>query len=72
MISLPYDIAQLSISERIQLVEDIWDSLVIAPEQLPVSETQQEELDRRMEAYGDNSERGISWQELQARIKSRP
>ena len=33
-------ILQLSVAERIQLVEDIWDSIVAAPESLPTLETQ--------------------------------
>src|SRR5205823_6409693 len=40
------DILQLSISERIQLVEEIWDTIVDAPEQLLLTEAQRAELDR--------------------------
>lgn len=41
-------ILQLSIAERIQLVEDIWDSIATAPEALPVTQAQRDELDRRV------------------------
>ena len=45
------DILELSVAERIQLVEDIWDSIAAAPETVPLNEDQKKELDRRLEAY---------------------
>ena len=45
------NILQLSVSERIQLVEDIWDSILLVPESVELSDKQKEELDRRLEAY---------------------
>ena len=33
------DILELTVSERIQLVEDIWDSTASVPEAVPVTET---------------------------------
>jgi putative addiction module component (TIGR02574 family) len=54
------DIERLSLTERIQLVQDIWDGIAAAPEQLPVTEAQQQELDRRLDAYQRNPQGGIS------------
>jgi putative addiction module component (TIGR02574 family) len=71
MVSTLLDIEQLSISERIQLAEDIWDSIIAAPEQLTVTDEQRQELDRRVEAYHQNPQEGTTWQEVQARIKNR-
>ena len=48
---LKFDIAELSIAERIQLAEDLWDSILEQQEQLPLSPAQQQELDRRLENY---------------------
>ncbi len=62
--AVPADIMQLSISERIQLVEDIWDSITLAPEQVVLSEAQRRELDRRLERYRRDPEAGVSWQNL--------
>jgi putative addiction module component (TIGR02574 family) len=39
------DVLQLSVSERIQLVEDIWDSLVEIPRPVTLTDAQREELD---------------------------
>lgn len=65
---LNIDIERMSIAERIQLVEDLWDSIVAHPETLPVTATQQQALDRRLEKYRQNPEAGSSWQAVKARI----
>ena len=64
------DILQLSIAERIQLVEDIWDSIVAFPEALPLTEAQRQELDRRLQAHAQNPDEGISWDELKKKIRN--
>jgi putative addiction module component (TIGR02574 family) len=50
------EILELSPSERLQLLEAIWDSLVEVPEAIPVSQEMREELDRRLESYYRNPE----------------
>lgn len=45
------DILDLSISERIQLVEDIWDSIACVPESIQLSGEHKVELERRLDAY---------------------
>jgi len=45
------DFLELSVSERIQLVEDIWDSIAAVPDSVPLTEEQKEELGRRLSAY---------------------
>jgi len=63
------DILQMSVAERIQLVEDIWDSIAASPELLPVTEAQREELDRRLHAHDQNPGEGISWDELIEKVR---
>jgi putative addiction module component (TIGR02574 family) len=58
------EILQLTIAERIQLAEDIWDSVAAFPEAIPLTDVQKEELDRRLQAYTTNPNEGISWDEL--------
>ena len=41
---------RLSIPERLQLVEEIWDSIAPSLEQLPLTQEQRDELDRRLAA----------------------
>ena len=43
------EILELSVAERIQLVEDIWDSIAADPERLPLPAEQAAGLDRRLD-----------------------
>jgi len=45
------DILKLSIAERIELIGDIWDSIAEVPEAVPLTEAQEAELDRRLDAH---------------------
>lgn len=61
---------KLSVSERIQLAEDIWDSIAIVPEALSLTDAQRDELDRRLEDYHKNPGSGSPWQEVKRRIQA--
>jgi putative addiction module component (TIGR02574 family) len=63
-------ILQLSISERIQLVEDIWDSIASIPDAVNLTPDQKEELDRRIAKYRQNPETGIPWAALRDQLLS--
>ena len=64
------DILELSIAERIQMVEDIWDSIAAVPEAVPLSEELKKELDRRLEAYHLNPDAGSPWIAVRERLRS--
>jgi putative addiction module component (TIGR02574 family) len=64
------DILQLSISERLQLVEEIWDTIADATEELPLSQAQREEIDRRLESYEQRPEAGLPWREALDKIRA--
>ena len=63
------ELLELSISERIQLVEDLWDSIVAVPEAVPLTELQKEELDRRLDAYHKDPDAGSPWELVRERIR---
>ncbi len=65
------DILDLSVSERIQLVQDIWDSIAQVPESVSLSDEEKAEIDRRLDAYHNNPNAGSPWSFVQERIKSR-
>jgi putative addiction module component (TIGR02574 family) len=65
------DILNLSISERIQLVEDIWDSIVELPEAVTLTDDQKRELDNRLDAYRRDPNKGSPWEEVRRRIQKR-
>ena len=62
------DIERLSVAERIQLVEDIWDSIAASPGSLPLTDAQCVELDARLETQRQQPQEGVSWPELKARL----
>jgi putative addiction module component (TIGR02574 family) len=61
---------ELTLSEKLQLVEDLWDSIALVPEQIPVLDWQKEELARRKAAYLQNPDSGSSWEAAKERIRS--
>ena len=62
------DLLGLPVSERLQLVEDLWDSIAEVPEAIELSEDQRTELDRRLAAYHEDPETGSPWNEVKERI----
>jgi len=65
------DILNLSVSERIQLVQDIWDSIAEVPDSVPLTDDQKAELDRRLGAYHRDPNAGSPWSVVPERFKSR-
>jgi putative addiction module component (TIGR02574 family) len=65
------DILGLSVSERIQLVQDIWDSIAEVPDSVPLTDAQKAELDRRLDAYHRDPNAGSPWSVVRKRFKSR-
>jgi putative addiction module component (TIGR02574 family) len=64
------EILALPVEDRMRLVEAIWDSILVAPEALPLTEWQKEELDRRLDDLEKNPEAGLTLQEVFARIRA--
>jgi putative addiction module component (TIGR02574 family) len=62
------DVLELPVSERLKLVEAIWDSIADAPETLALNEAQRAELDRRLEEYERDPGAGSPWSEVKSRI----
>jgi putative addiction module component (TIGR02574 family) len=62
------DVAGLSVAERIQFVEDVWDSIAEMPDQVELPEALRQELDRRLAAYHRNPDEGSPWLSVKQRI----
>jgi putative addiction module component (TIGR02574 family) len=64
------ELLQLSPAERLQLVEDLWDS--IEPGDLaPLTDEQKREIERRYEDHVRNPARSSKWQNVKARLLAR-
>ena len=60
---------KLSISERIQLVEDIWDSIAAeAPDTVELSPDQKAELHRRAAAHRADPSTSVPWEQVRAKL----
>jgi len=65
------DISSLSVPERIQLAEDLWDSIAAADADIPLTPAQVEELDRRLDDLERNPDAGVPWEVARARLEER-
>lgn len=61
----------LTPSEKLQLVEALWDDLATTPEMIPVHDWQSEELERRAEKLRNEPGSALSWDEVKRRIRGR-
>ena len=64
------DIRELSVEERLELVGEIWDSIIEETDPCELSDEQKAELDRRISAHRDNPKAGSTWAEVKARLKA--
>jgi putative addiction module component (TIGR02574 family) len=62
------DTLDLSIPERIQLVEDIWDTIAAGVDAVELSDEEKQIIDDRLEAYHRNPNEGSSWENVIRRI----
>ena len=65
------DTLELSIPERIQLVEDIWDTIAAQTDSLELTEDEKEIIDKRLETYHNNPDSGSPWNEVYERITAK-
>jgi putative addiction module component (TIGR02574 family) len=61
-------ILRLPLEERLQLVEEIWDSIAAKPADVPVPDWHKAELDRRLD--GPEPGPGLTWDEVRAKLRS--
>ena len=60
---------ELPIAERLQLVEDLWDSIAAQRENHPVPQAVMTELLARKAAFGADPSTGIPWSEVKRRLR---
>ena len=64
-----FGLDQLSVAERILLVEELWDSIASTPEAFALTDAHRHDLDRRLDRYRDNPKAGSSWEDVKARLQ---
>jgi len=62
------ELLELPVADRLRLVEEIWESIVAAPESLALSDAQRRELDRRLKLHQENPEAAEPWESIRSRL----
>ena len=65
------DLKHLPLAERVQLVEDLWDSIAAELEAIPISDSVKVEMDRRLEEYLKDPSTAVSYEAVKRRMKDR-
>ena len=64
------DIKHLTRDERLELIEQLWDSLAGTPGDLALTDAQRNELDRRLDEMDRDNTLGIPWDEVVGQIRT--
>jgi len=65
------DLKHLPLAQRVQLVEDLWDSIAAELESMPPSDSLKREMNRRLEEYLKDPKSAVSYEEVRRRMKER-
>lgn len=64
-------IDRMSIADRLELIEAIWDSVADHPDEIPLTEAQKQELDRRLDAHRADPGKAIPWEVIKEEALAR-
>ena len=64
-------IDHLGIDERLALIEELWDSIAEDSADVPLTDAQRTELERRIADHEANPDDVVSWEEVKASISER-
>ncbi len=62
---------QLPVSERLEIIEQLWDSIASNEKTIPVPQWQKEELAQRKARFVENPDRASDWEEALHRLRGR-
>jgi putative addiction module component (TIGR02574 family) len=66
-----YGIDRLLVSERITVVQDIWDSIAAETEKYALTPSQCDEIDRRLASHESNPQVAIPWEQVESEALAR-
>jgi putative addiction module component (TIGR02574 family) len=69
--ALRKELLQLSTAEKLELVEELWDSIPEADEALKLTPEQRGDLDHRLAEADADPNGGVPWEEARERIRQR-
>ncbi len=59
-------IDRLTVTERLALVQEIWDSIAAEVEKAPITEAERQEIERRLAAHRANPTAAVPWEQVEA------
>ena len=65
------EVLRLPLTERLRLVEAIWNSIAADSTAMPLTEPQRAELDRRLAEHEASPDDVVAWEEIKAAITKR-
>lgn len=68
------DLLKLDVAERLELIEELWDSIASDPasaSQLPLSDAEKDLIDARLKEHAAKPEGARPWAEVRAEIRNR-
>ena len=57
-------ILELPAEERLEIAQEIWESVFDHPQAIPLTNAQKEELERRWQAFERNPDEGEPWEDV--------
>ena len=69
--ALREELFKLSAAERLELIEELWDSLAEDDAALALTDEQREDLERRLAEADADPRGGSPWEEVRERIRNR-
>ena len=70
MTALAQSLSTLPIEEKLQLVWDLWDSIT-DQSKIPVKAEDIQEMERRLDEYESDGDKGETWEVVRERIRAR-
>ncbi len=62
---------KLSNAEKIELAEELWESVIEDQNNVEITNEQRKELDKRLAQYELDKDEGDSWELIRARVSNR-
>jgi len=59
----------LSVAEKVQVVQELWDQIAASPESLPVPAWHRAELEKRQAEWASSPDPGVDWDVVKKRLR---
>lgn len=67
--SIQAEFQQLSVAEKVQVVQELWDQITASPECLPVPAWHRAELEKRQRKWASSPDSGEDWDIVKNRLR---